>query len=242
MGNSLSDIFDGQSTRAEGVENDEVSAGSKFSSPGQEHEKKELAKSVDVASSVEPVSEVKGNGKKKKKHGRKKASEVIYEYVQRQMLLESEADYEAFREAMDKPLPVVFRVSILDGVVPGYLKYQLSNWRTFLINDTPAQEQLQLPEGDVAEPPRPLDWVSGERIWYFNASRRAVRKLPALQGFKAFLQRQTDAGHIVRQEAVSMLPPLLLGVRAGQRVLDICAAPGSKTTQLLEDLVADTAK
>eukprot|EP01051_Picozoa_sp_SAG22_P028039 SAG22_NODE_9698_length_574_cov_1.412632_1_plen_163_part_10 len=30
-----------------------------------------------------------------------------------------------------------------------------------------------------------------------------------------------------------MLPPLLLDVQAGQRVLDLCAAPGSKTAQLL---------
>lgn len=43
-------------------------------------------------------------------------------------------------------------------------------------------------------------------------------------------------GDIVRQEAVSMLPPLLLDVQPEHQVLDMCAAPGSKTTQLLEDL------
>ena len=31
-----------------------------------------------------------------------------------------------------------------------------------------------------------------------------------------------------------MVPALLLGVQASHRVLDVCAAPGSKTTQLLE--------
>jgi 16S rRNA C967 or C1407 C5-methylase (RsmB/RsmF family) len=31
-----------------------------------------------------------------------------------------------------------------------------------------------------------------------------------------------------------MLPPLVLGVRPEHRVLDMCAAPGSKTAQLIE--------
>lgn len=34
-----------------------------------------------------------------------------------------------------------------------------------------------------------------------------------------------------------MLPPLLLDVQPSHTVLDICAAPGSKTSQLLEDVM-----
>jgi tRNA (cytosine34-C5)-methyltransferase len=33
-----------------------------------------------------------------------------------------------------------------------------------------------------------------------------------------------------------MIPPLLLDVRPHQRVLDMCAAPGSKTAQIIEML------
>ena len=39
---------------------------------------------------------------------------------------------------------------------------------------------------------------------------------------------------LTRQEIVSMLPPLLLKVEEGHTVFDMCAAPGSKTAQLLE--------
>ena len=48
--------------------------------------------------------------------------------------------------------------------------------------------------------------------------------------------RGVDAGVCARQEAVSMLPVLALSprLRAGDRVLDVCAAPGNKTMQLLE--------
>ncbi|MEW5897173.1 MAG: RsmB/NOP family class I SAM-dependent RNA methyltransferase [Nanoarchaeota archaeon] len=39
-------------------------------------------------------------------------------------------------------------------------------------------------------------------------------------------------GKIYVQEAASMLPPLVLKPKAGELVLDMCASPGSKTTQM----------
>lgn len=51
--------------------------------------------------------------------------------------------------------------------------------------------------------------------------------------FKSFLKRECALGHAVRQELVSMIPAILLDVREHHHVLDMCAAPGSKTEQLL---------
>ncbi len=42
------------------------------------------------------------------------------------------------------------------------------------------------------------------------------------------------SGRVTRQEAASMLPPLLLDADPGDLVLDLCAAPGSKATQIAE--------
>ena len=42
-------------------------------------------------------------------------------------------------------------------------------------------------------------------------------------------------GYIFRQEAVSMIPILLLSPQPGEQILDMCAAPGSKTTQIIEN-------
>jgi NOL1/NOP2/sun family putative RNA methylase len=39
-------------------------------------------------------------------------------------------------------------------------------------------------------------------------------------------------GYIYVQEAASMIPPVVLAPKPGETVLDICAAPGSKTTQI----------
>lgn len=45
-----------------------------------------------------------------------------------------------------------------------------------------------------------------------------------------------EYGIISRQEFVSMIPPMLLNVSKTDFVLDMCAAPGSKTKQLSEVL------
>ena len=46
-------------------------------------------------------------------------------------------------------------------------------------------------------------------------------------------------GHIHPQEEVSMIPPILMDLQPGELVLDLCAAPGSKATQISQ-LMANT--
>ncbi|PRD30267.1 UNVERIFIED_CONTAM: Nsun2 [Trichonephila clavipes] len=101
-------------------------------------------------------------------------------------------------------------------------------------------------------------------------SRVAIRSSECLRQLHNFLVSETDTGNISRQETVSMIPPLLLGVEPHHKVLilekdlyisafslplpspihcmhmpmgkmvamvfDMCAAPGSKTAQLIEFL------
>ena len=45
---------------------------------------------------------------------------------------------------------------------------------------------------------------------------------------------------LCRQESVSMLPPLFLQAEKDDLVLDMCAAPGSKTMQILEKVHTGT--
>uniref|UniRef100_A0A4W2ED73 tRNA (cytosine(34)-C(5))-methyltransferase n=1 Tax=Bos indicus x Bos taurus TaxID=30522 RepID=A0A4W2ED73_BOBOX len=78
-----------------------------------------------------------------------------------------------------------------------------------------------------------------ELAWHTNLSRKILRKSPQLEKFHQFLVSETESGNISRQEAVSMIPPLLLNAHPHHKILDMCAAPGSKTTQLIEMLHAD---
>ena len=64
--------------------------------------------------------------------------------------------------------------------------------------------------------------------------KNVIRRNPPFAAFQKFLVSETSVGNISRQEVVSMIPPLLLDVRPGHVVLDMCAAPGSKAAQLLE--------
>eukprot|EP00398_MALV-I-01_sp_L67-1_P000490 gene491-507_t len=80
-----------------------------------------------------------------------------------------------------------------------------------------------------------LQWFSDKLAWQWTVlDRRAIRKEPGLVALKEFLFREEVLGTLSRQEAVSMIPPIFLGVQSHHNVLDMCAAPGSKTTQMLE--------
>lgn len=74
--------------------------------------------------------------------------------------------------------------------------------------------------------------------WQLNIAKQHIRKNEAFRKFQHFLVYETEAGNLSRQEAVSMLPPLLLDIQPHHLVLDMCAAPGSKSVQLLEALHA----
>ncbi len=66
----------------------------------------------------------------------------------------------------------------------------------------------------------PVPW-SKDGFWISNPERKDVGNL-----------FEHQIGKIYVQEAASMIPPLVLNPKPGDIVLDMCAAPGSKTTQI----------
>jgi len=72
-----------------------------------------------------------------------------------------------------------------------------------------------------------------------SLTRKDIRKNEAHFRLHNFLISETDSGNLSRQEAVSMIPPLALRVQPHHKVLDMCAAPGSKTAQIIEALHSD---
>ncbi len=86
-------------------------------------------------------------------------------------------------------------------------------------------------------------WLSGigaNRIPWFSGPGSAW-EMPFERGsaedeVKSLMSALHETGRITRQEAVSMLPVLALDPTPGQIILDLCASPGSKTTQICEHL------
>ena len=89
-------------------------------------------------------------------------------------------------------------------------------------------------EGRDIEAPKPVAWYPDELAWWMTTPKNVVRKFPPFSAFQKFLVSETSVGNISRQEVVSMIPPCLMDLRPGMTVLDMCAAPGSKSAQLLE--------
>ena len=82
--------------------------------------------------------------------------------------------------------------------------------------------------------PEPVPWVPGAyRLRAPSAVDAEGKYHTRLAQVLCDAQR---AGHLTRQETASMLPVVALRVQQHHRVLELCAAPGSKTLQLLDAL------
>eukprot|EP00536_Pseudo-nitzschia_multiseries_P004168 jgi/Psemu1/253358/estExt_Genewise1Plus.C_680013 len=86
-----------------------------------------------------------------------------------------------------------------------------------------------------------VKWISAaEKLSYIpyayqvSIDKQTLRRNSALKPFHDWIKIQTEAGFVTRQEAVSMIPPVVLDPKPHHVVLDMAAAPGSKTSQLLE--------
>ncbi len=87
-----------------------------------------------------------------------------------------------------------------------YLKTELRELRKVLINEKIKCKELSYPKGSFI-------------------LKSDFRKLQ-----KSFIYRD---GLIYVQNISSMVPPLVLAPEGGERILDLCAAPGAKTTQIV---------
>ncbi|XP_039260938.2 RNA cytosine-C(5)-methyltransferase NSUN2-like [Styela clava] len=143
-----------------------------------------------------------------------------------------ESEFDDFLASMRQPLPAVFRIT-------GYKEHAKQLLRKMKENHFSGIADIKLENNEVIKIPRPLTWYPDELAWQTNLSRTQIRKVPELEKFHNFLITETESGHVTRQESVSMIPPLLLDVKPHHKILDLCAAPGSKTAQLIEMLHTD---
>lgn len=185
-----------------------------------------------------------------------KESESLFAYYKQQSIFHQD-EFEDFIRGLREALPASFRINTFDLVQAMFLRQlvQGPQFDEFLAKPADGNELDQIPveasqdlsvhlQGNEVKSNKPavlepLCWYPKRFGWQMNITRLDLKKSSILQQLHKFLMAETDNGFISRQEAVSMIPPLLLDVKSGQNLLDMCAAPGSKTAQLLEYLKCD---
>ena len=153
-----------------------------------------------------------------------------YERYYNELGLVPNDDREDFWEAMRRDLPNSFRFT---GSKAHALAVQ-QRLRDYYI---PKITSITY-EGKYVDAPLPVPWYPDQLAWYMTTPKNVIRRFAPFASFQKFLVAETDVGNITRQEVVSMIPPLLMDLKPYMTVLDLCAAPGSKSGQLIEMLHA----
>ncbi|XP_055544299.1 tRNA (cytosine(34)-C(5))-methyltransferase [Wyeomyia smithii] len=163
----------------------------------------------------------------------KRENESFEVYYKHQNICPAE-EWDQFMEKLRSSLPTTFRITGSKSHARALLK---------IIKDQFFAEYYRAvaefrENGEEVQEPLCLSWYPNDFAWQLELSRKDIRRSEPLYKLHNFLIAETSSGNISRQEAVSMIPPLLLGVEPHHKVLDMCAAPGSKTAQLIEALHA----
>lgn len=138
-------------------------------------------------------------------------------------------EWDSFKKHCQETLPLTFRIT-------GSRAHASEINANFIKNHVSRLQDVVF-EG-VNLTPKNLAYYPNQLGWQLDVSKGVVRKNPEFAKTQRFLVIETEVGNLSRQEAVSMIPPLLMDVQSHHAVLDMCAAPGSKTAQLVEALHA----
>ncbi|KAI9761855.1 MAG: hypothetical protein M4579_000795 [Chaenotheca gracillima] len=153
---------------------------------------------------------------------------VNYEKYYNSLDIVGDDEREDFWASLRRDLPNSFRFAGSKG-------HALSVQRRLIDHYIPEIVKIDH-DGDKVEAPFPISWYPDQLAWAMNTPKNIIRRFPPFASFQKFLVSETSVGNISRQEAVSMIPPLLLDIKSGMTVLDMCAAPGSKAAQVMEML------
>ncbi|KAL9046963.1 MAG: hypothetical protein Q9214_000337 [Letrouitia sp. 1 TL-2023] len=151
-----------------------------------------------------------------------------YEYYYNELLDSEYVDRDEFWKVLRCELPNSFRFA-------GSKRHALQVQKVLKDRYIPEITSIEY-EGLPVEPPAPVSWFPEQLAWQMTTPKKIIRRFAPFKSFQRFLVSETSVGNISRQEIVSMIPPLLLDVRPGMIVMDLCAAPGSKSAQLIEML------
>lgn len=156
----------------------------------------------------------------------KRENEAWEKYYRAQDIIPN-GDFDLFKKTCQGTLPLTFRVT-------GSRKHAKIIANLFEKKVMPLLENIEGTES--YKKPFSLPWYPDNLAFQIALPKQVIKKVPEYAKVQKFLMVENEVGNISRQEAVSMIPPLVLDVEPHHHVLDMCAAPGSKTAQLIESL------
>ena len=224
------------------MENKEKLIGKKREKEENEEEKK--------GTKEEGKSNKKKNKKSDKKQGsekNEKKNEIAWQHIglqeeqlknekfefyyknQLAQIFKSEEKFEELLSKLREKLPCVFRLSKAHPFHEGYKKLLLDE---SFIKSLIGEDQSNLIKIETKNLTSFKEWIN--LVYNININRMELKKNNLLKNFHKFIKYGVDGGVISRQEAVSMIPPMLMQTSPEDKLFDMCAAPGSKTAQFLE--------
>ncbi|XP_020284841.1 tRNA (cytosine(34)-C(5))-methyltransferase isoform X2 [Pseudomyrmex gracilis] len=147
-----------------------------------------------------------------------------------------EDKWNMFISTLRTNLPVAFRITGSKAEAKTLLKIIKSDFFKGILNANLDDDKEKSETKSILHS---LPFYPEELAWQLQLTRKDIRRSEAYFRLHNFLIAETNNGSISRQEVVSMVPPLVLDVKPWHKVLDMCAAPGSKTAQLIEMIHAD---
>nr|POE68851.1 multisite-specific trna:(cytosine-c(5))-methyltransferase trm4a [Quercus suber] len=142
-------------------------------------------------------------------------------------LIPAGEERDRFWAALRRELPNSFRFTGSKG-------HALSVRDDLVSRFFPKMSKITDDQGNAIALPTSMPWYPGGLAYTMTTPKNVIRRYGPFKHFQKFLVSETGVGNISRQEQVSMIPPLLLDVKPEHTVLDLCAAPGSKSAQLVE--------
>ena len=131
-----------------------------------------------------------------------------------------ESEWDGFLDKLRTPLPTTFWITHTHADAQKAKE---------TLHEFKRKADLRAGEVDI----HPLPWIPDDMGWFIEAPKVLLRKDPTFSELHKFLIAGTEKGVLNRQEEASMTPAHALQIAAGSKCLDMCAAPGSKTAQML---------